>query len=102
MVSFGLQGGQLKVELRSSLALCRLRNGIATRSAARRTTQICNCIAGTAGTSPPPSEAELFGALICVRNTRRTVRQRDETAMSRAWTSDPRLLARATSERPMC
>ena len=23
-------------------------------------------------------------------------------AMSRAWTSDPRLLARATSERPMC
>lgn len=64
MVSFGPQQGQHKVELQSSVVLCGLRNGIATRSAARRATQICNYISGEAGTAPPPSEAELFGALI--------------------------------------
>ncbi len=64
MVSFGVRGKRPKVGLHSSLVLCGLRNGISTPLAARRAAQICNCIAATAGTSPPPSEAELFGALI--------------------------------------
>ena len=64
MVSLGLPTSRHKVELQSSLVRCGLRNGISTRSAARRATQICSCIAGEAGTSPPPSEAVLFGALI--------------------------------------
>ena len=64
MVSFGIQGGRLKVGPHPSLVLCGLRNGISTPSAARRANQICNRIAGAEGTSPPPSEAELFDALI--------------------------------------
>ena len=64
MVTFGLQTSLLKVKLHSSLVLWGLRNGISTPSAARRATQICNCISGEAGTSPLPCEAELFGALI--------------------------------------
>ena len=64
MVSLGLQESLFTVRLHSSLVLYGLENGISTPSAARRATQICNCIAGEAGTSPPPSEAEFFGALI--------------------------------------
>ena len=64
MVSFGPQQGRHKVSLQSPVVLCGLRHGISTRSAARRATRIYNFISGEGGANPPPSEAELFGALI--------------------------------------
>ena len=64
MVSSRLRESRLEVGLQPRLALCGLRNGIASRSVARRTARVLGWVVGPGDQGIPPSEQELFVTLL--------------------------------------